>query len=39
VLNNASHEEYEAMRVWIGPEFDCEAFDLDDINRALKMIK
>ena len=39
VLNNTSHEEYKETREWIGPEFDSEAFDLDDINRALKKIK
>ncbi len=35
VLRDPKHEEHKEMREWIGGDFDPEAFDLGDINRAL----
>lgn len=34
-----NYEEHEEMRTWIGPDFDPEAFDPDEINRALRRIR
>ena len=39
VLRDPKNEEYEEMREWIQEDFDPEAFDLDEINRALKGIR
>lgn len=39
VLRDPKHEEHEEMREWIGGDFDPEAFDLDDINLALREVR
>ncbi|HCU57619.1 MAG TPA: hypothetical protein DF984_05250, partial [Anaerolineaceae bacterium] len=36
VLNDPSHEEYEAYLTWIGGSFDPEEFDLGYVNSQLK---
>ncbi len=33
------HEEHEMYLEWIGGEFDPAAFDLDEVNRALRRIR
>jgi hypothetical protein len=38
VIKNPEHEEYEEMMEWVGEDFDPEAFDLDEINSALKVL-
>jgi hypothetical protein len=38
-LHNSKHPEHEEMREWIGGEFDPDAFEVDEINRALKSIR
>ncbi len=39
VLADPKHEEHEEMLEWIGGAFDPEAFDLDEVNQALRGIK
>jgi len=34
-LRDASHDEHDGMRAWVGDEFDAEAFDVDAINERL----
>jgi hypothetical protein len=38
-LRDPKHEEHEEMREWIGGEFDPDAFDLDEVDAALKHIR
>lgn len=38
-LKDPDHSMHEEMREWAGEDFDPEAFDLDQINRALKKLK
>lgn len=38
-IQNPKHPEHEDMLEWIGGEFDPEAFDLEEVNRALKRIR
>jgi hypothetical protein len=38
-IQNRNHSEHNAMLEWVGGEFDPEAFDLDEINQALKGLK
>ncbi|HOX07044.1 MAG TPA: plasmid pRiA4b ORF-3 family protein [Planctomycetota bacterium] len=35
-LAHPQHEDYEAMKEWVGDHFDPEAFDLAAINKAIK---
>lgn len=35
-IADPEHEEHEEYLVWIGGEFDPEAFDLDEVNQALR---
>jgi hypothetical protein len=35
-IADPEHEEYEEYLVWIGGEFDPEAFDQDEVNQALR---
>lgn len=34
-ISNPRHPEHEAMREWVGGDFDPEAFDIAAVNRAL----
>jgi hypothetical protein len=34
-LSDPQHPEYEDMREWVGGEFDPEAFEIDQVNKAL----
>ncbi len=34
-----NHPEHESMLEWVGGEFDPEAFDLDEINKALRYVR
>src|SRR5258708_3294414 len=36
-LKNPRHEEHASMLVWIGGAFDPEGFDLNEINRTLRI--
>ncbi len=35
ILNDPEHEEYEDMAEWVESDFDPEAFDVKEVNRAL----
>ena len=35
-IQDADHPEQEGYLEWVGDEFDPEAFDLDEINEALR---
>lgn len=35
-IQDPEHEEHEAYMEWIGDEFDPEAFDLEQVNEALR---
>ncbi|HEC34489.1 MAG TPA: plasmid pRiA4b ORF-3 family protein, partial [Chloroflexi bacterium] len=37
-IQNPDHPEHEDYMEWIGQEFDPEAFDLDEINAALRTL-
>ncbi len=39
VLSNPKNKEYKELRDWLGYDLEPEAFDLDEINRALKGIR
>lgn len=36
VLADPDHEEHEDLSEWVGGQFDAEAFDLKDVNRAIR---
>ena len=36
---NPDHPEHEEYLEWVGGEFDPEAFDLDEVNRALRALR
>lgn len=38
-LCDPAHEDHEAMRKWLGGDFDPEAFDIDQVNAGLRRIK
>jgi len=38
-VRNPDHPEHEDMLEWIGGEFDPEAFDLDEVNEALRALR
>ena len=38
-IQDPQHPEHEAMVEWVGGEFDPEAFDLDEVNRELQVLK
>ena len=38
-IQNPDHPEHEDMLEWIGGEFDPEAFDLDEVNEALRHVR
>jgi len=35
-IRDATHPRYHELLDWVAGEFDPEAFDLDQVNRALK---
>jgi Plasmid pRiA4b ORF-3-like protein len=37
-IQTSTHPEHESMLEWVGGEFDPEAFDLEEVNEALKQI-
>lgn len=39
VIRNPSHPERDEMLEWAGGEFDPEAFDLEEVNDALKGVR
>lgn len=39
VMRDPSNEEYAETIEWLGREFDPEAFDLDDVNTALRRMR
>lgn len=38
-ISDPNHPEHEDMLQWVGGEFDPEAFDLDEVNEALRYIR
>jgi len=38
-IQDPEHPEHENYLEWIGGEFDPEAFDLEEVNRALRALK
>mgnify|MGYP001560037345 CR=1 FL=1 len=38
-INDPQHEEHASFIEWVGPDFDAEAFDLEEINQELKRMK
>lgn len=38
-ISDPNHPEHEDMLEWVGGEFDPEAFDLDEVNEALRYIR
>jgi hypothetical protein len=38
-IQNPEHPEHDELLEWVGGEFDPEAFDLDEVNQALKHIR
>ena len=39
IIRNPAHEEYKEMMEWLGGEFDPKRFDIDEVNRRLKVIR
>lgn len=39
ILANPKHEEYEEMREWVPPDFDAEAFDLNETDQTLRDVR
>lgn len=39
VLKNPRHSQYEERMEWVGSEFDPKAFDLEEVNQALKELE
>jgi hypothetical protein len=37
-IKDPNHDEHRAMLDWVGGQFDPEAFDLDEINAALRQL-
>jgi hypothetical protein len=38
-LSDPSHPDHEGLKIWAGPRFDPERFDIDRVNRLLAMIR
>ena len=36
ILADQDHEEHEEMAEWMDPDFDPEAFSVEDVNRTLR---
>ena len=34
-ISNPNHDQHEALRNWVGDDFDPKAFSVDDVNRML----
>ncbi|MFQ5875921.1 MAG: plasmid pRiA4b ORF-3 family protein, partial [Dehalococcoidia bacterium] len=39
IIQDPKHEEHEELIEWVGDEFDPDAFDLEGINRELRLIR
>ncbi|NJM68340.1 MAG: tyrosine-type recombinase/integrase [Acaryochloris sp. RU_4_1] len=39
VLKNRRHPEYRERKEWVGKRFDPEAFDLEEVNQALRELR
>lgn len=39
VLTDPKHEEHEETLEWLGEDFDPEAFDLNEVNQGLKVLR
>jgi len=39
IIRNARHKEYKSMMEWLGGRFDANAFDVEETNRFLGMLK
>jgi hypothetical protein len=37
-IQDPQHPEHESMLEWVGGEFDPEAFDIDQVNAALRQL-
>jgi hypothetical protein len=38
-IADPKHPEHDDMLEWVGGEFDPEAFDLDEVNEALRYVR
>ena len=38
-IRDPEHPEHDSYLEWIGGEFDPEAFDLDEVNEALRDLR
>ena len=38
IMADPKHEQYEEMQEWLGDELDPEAFDLNEVNDALRQL-
>ena len=38
ILADPDHEEYEEMAKWLDPDFDPEAFSVEDVNKSLRAV-
>ena len=38
-IRDAEHEEHDSYLEWVGGEFDSEAFDIEEVNKALRRLK
>ena len=38
-ISDPKHPQHEDLREWVGGDFDPTAFDLEEVNRALRQIK
>jgi hypothetical protein len=38
-LSDPDHQEHETMVQWVGGKFDPNAFDLSNVNKALKRLR
>ncbi len=39
IIRDPDHPEHEGSLIWAGEDFDPEAFDLDEVNRALRKMR
>ncbi|MGR3280645.1 IS1096 element passenger TnpR family protein [Acaryochloris marina NIES-2412] len=38
-MKNPRHPEYEERIEWLGSDFDPKAFDIDEVNQALRELE